>query len=137
MSCARNTSIRRSYLRAIPLEVLQLVARRAEGAGRRVAKCADRCRVLAPDVDQVLGQGADDAVAPGIEMPDAVAVPAAGLDDAQCAGVDDGGHAAGLRVQGIARRWFFLHASCHSCVVVPGRSGFPGGGTAPWGAKHS
>jgi hypothetical protein len=49
-------------LRRVVFELLQLVACRAEGAGRCVAQRADRGRGLLARVDQVLGQGADDAV---------------------------------------------------------------------------
>ncbi len=80
-------------LRAIPLEVLELVARRAEGAGGRVAQRPDRGRALAAGVDQVLGQRADDPVAAGVQVADAALVPAAGLDDPGGGCVDDGGDA--------------------------------------------
>ncbi len=53
-------------------------------------------------VDQVLGQRADDAVAAGVDLADAVLVLARRLDDAGGARVDDGGHAAGLGVEGVA-----------------------------------
>ena len=53
------------------------------------------------DVDQVFGQGADDAVVTGIQLADLVAVFTSGFDDATGTGVDDGGNATGLGVEGI------------------------------------
>ena len=81
-------------LRAIALEVLELVARGAEGARGRMAQRADRRCALAAGVDEVLGQGADDAVTARVEAADAALVLAAGLDDAGGGRVDDGSDAA-------------------------------------------
>ena len=79
----------------------QLVARRAECAARRVAQCPDRRRALLAGVDHVLGQRPDDAVPPGIELADLVRVLARGFDHPAGGGVDDGGDAAGLGVEGV------------------------------------
>jgi len=52
-------------------------------------------------VDEVFGEGADDAVATGIDIGDLVRVLAAGFDDAAGRGVDYGGNAAGLGVESV------------------------------------
>ena len=56
---------------------------------------------LLAGVDQVLGERADDAVASGIDLADLAAVLAGGLDHPAGGCVDDGGHAAGLGVEGV------------------------------------
>ena len=106
-------------LRRVVLELLQLVARRAERARRRMAQGADRRRGFLAGVDQVFGQGADDAVPACIHLGDTVLVLAAGLDDAAGGGVDDGGDAAGLGVEGVAG------LGGHSCSFVDGHGGKP------------
>jgi hypothetical protein len=95
-------------LHAVLLEVLQLVARRAERARGGPPQRADRRRVLLADVDQVLGQRPDDAVAAGVELSDPAAVPAACIDYACRGGVDHGGDTAGLCVEGIGLRGFIF-----------------------------
>src|SRR4030095_10246343 len=55
-------------------------------------------------VDEILGERADDAVTSGIELADPVLVLAGGLDDTARRSIDDGGDAAGLRVESIP--WF-------------------------------
>ena len=105
-------------LRARFVEPLELVAARAERAGRCAGQCPDVARGLLPRVDQVLGQRTDDAVAPGEHAADLRAVGPRRLDDARGAGVDDGGDAAGLCVERVA--------GCHgqrSCSVVGDVSG--------------
>ena len=57
-------------LRAVLVEALQLVAARAERAGRRVLQRGDRRAPIPAGVDQVLGQRADDAVAAGVDLAD-------------------------------------------------------------------
>src|SRR6185369_9794853 len=89
-------------LRRVIFELRELVACRAEGAGRWVAQRADRGRGLLARVDQVLGQGADDAVPACVYLGDAILVLAARLDDAAGGGVDHSGDAAGLGIEGIA-----------------------------------
>ena len=59
-------------LGAILVDPRELVARRAEGAARRVAQRADGGRALLAGVDHVLGERADDAVAAGIYLADLV-----------------------------------------------------------------
>src|SRR5438309_2123856 len=59
---------------------------------------------------EVFAKRADDAVAAGIDLADAVLVSARGLDHARGAGVDDGGHPARLCIEGISR---FHIALCH------------------------
>jgi hypothetical protein len=44
-------------------------------------------------VNQVFGQGADNAVAPGEYIPDFIGMPACFLDQAARRGIDDGGNA--------------------------------------------
>ena len=81
------------------VEPLELEARGAEGAGRRVLEPTDRRRALAADVDEILGEGADDAVTPGIDFGYVLRVLHRGLDDPARRSVDDGGDAAGLGVE--------------------------------------
>ena len=102
-------------LRAVLVEPLQLVSARAERAGRGVLQRGDRGRRLAAGVDEILGQRADDAVAPGIDLADLCTVQTRGLDDPGSARIDDRGHAAGLRVEGIA----FRHGLCNSFEGMP------------------
>jgi hypothetical protein len=59
-------------------------------------------------VDEIFGQRADDAVTAGVQGADAIAVTSRGFDDAASRGIDDGGHAARLRVERVA----FLHSHC-------------------------
>ena len=91
-------------LAPVRVERLQLVAARAERARRRVrsAWIADE-RFLA-GVDQVFGQRADDAVAAGIDLADGRCARARSGSRRTATGVDDGGDAAGLRVEGILLR---------------------------------
>src|SRR6185369_4731732 len=56
---------------------------------------------LAAGVDQVLGQGAEDAVAARVHLADLLLVLARGLDHAGRARVDDGGYPAGLRIESV------------------------------------
>ncbi len=88
-------------LGAALLGALQLVAARSERPARRVAQRADRRSRLLRGVDEILGQRADDAVAPGVELPDPALVLARGLDDGAGGGVDRRGYAAGLGVEGV------------------------------------
>ena len=86
-------------LGAVFFQPLELVAAGTEGPGGRVAQGGDgRVAVLAR-IDEVLREGADDAVTPGVDLAYAAAVLARGLYDAAGAGVDDGGDAPGLGVE--------------------------------------
>ena len=62
----------------------------------------DRARRLLAGVDQVFGERTDDAVATSIDLADAVAMATRSLDDCASRDVDDGGHAAGLGVEGVS-----------------------------------
>ena len=88
-------------LGTVVLDALELVAAGAEGTARRVAQRGDVLVAFLADVDQVFGQGTDDAVVTGIQLADLVAVFTSGFDDATGTGVDDGGNATGLGVEGI------------------------------------
>ncbi len=99
------------------VEALELVAAGAEGAGRSVAQRGDHRRGLLRGIDQVLGKGADDAVAAGINLADLALVLARALDQAGGGSVDDGGNPAGLGIKGIA--W---HRFSGLRVVVGGGS---------------
>ena len=89
-------------LGAVLVEALELEARRAESAGGRVLEALDRRLVLLRAVDEVLMQRADDAVAAGVDLADVLRIPGRGLDDPRRRGVDDGGDAARLGVEGVA-----------------------------------
>src|SRR4030095_9251203 len=90
-------------LRTALVQSLELVAGRAERTARRVREGGDRARGFAVRVDQVLGERTDDPVATGVDVADFGTVLARRLDDGCRGGVDDGGDAAGLRVEGVAR----------------------------------
>ena len=70
--------------------------------GAIVLRVADGGRGFLGGIDQVFRQGADDAVPAGVQLADPVLVLATGLDDAAGRGVDDGGDAAGLGIEGVA-----------------------------------
>src|SRR5207253_6617371 len=91
------------------LDALQLVARAAEGAARRVAKRTDRSGALLAGVDELLGEGAEDAVAPRVDLADLLAVLARRFDHAGRAGVDHRRDAPRLRIKRI---------SCHDLFAL-------------------
>src|SRR5579883_1631817 len=95
-------------LRAVLVDPLQLEAGRPEGAGRGVLEPADDGGTLAAEVDQILRQGADDAVASGVDLADVARPAHCGLDDPAGRGVDDGGDTAGLGIERVllGRRFF-------------------------------
>jgi hypothetical protein len=101
MLWALNTSIRRSYSRLLASRDFQLEAAGTEGAGGGGAQGGDGRVAFLAGVDEVLGQGADDAVAAGVDLADHVGMLARGFDDAAGGSVDDGGDAAGLGVERI------------------------------------
>ena len=124
MSCARNTSIRRSYSARFLLQALELEARRAEGAAPACgAGRGWSARLSLLTVDQILGQRADDAVAAGIDLADLRAVLAGGLDDAAGGGIDDGGHAAGLGIKRVARHGSFCDLDLSRAAIAHPASG--------------
>ncbi len=86
-------------LRAVLVDAPELVARRPEGAARRIPEPCDRAGALGARVDHVLGQRADDAIAPGVNLADTVPVFPRRLDHAASRGIDDRGHAARLRIK--------------------------------------
>ena len=86
-------------LGAVLLDRLELEPARAERAAGGVTQCRNGAGRLFRGIDQLLAQGADDAVACGQH---ADLVLARGLDNGAGAGVDDGGDASGLRVEQIA-----------------------------------
>ena len=86
---------------AVLVQPLELVARGAERAARGVAQCGDGFVGFLTGVDHVFGERADDAVAPGVDPADAVAVLARGFQHAASRDIDDGGHPAGLRVESV------------------------------------
>jgi hypothetical protein len=90
-------------LALVGLQALELVAAGAEAAGGRMAQGGDVCGGLLAGVDQVLGQGADNAVAAGIDVGDLVRMLAGRLNDAAGGGIDYGGDATGLGIKGILR----------------------------------
>ena len=104
MSWARSTSIRRSYwarLVSIDLSLKRHDPNAPAGVWRKAAIAAAR---FFRGIDQVFAQRADDAVACRVHLD---ALLARGFDDRAGAGIDDGGHAARLRVKQIA----FAHES--------------------------
>src|SRR5574343_788114 len=89
------------------LKALQLVAAGTEGSARRVPQAGDIGIGFEAGIDQVFGQGTDNAIAPGIDFPDLVGMAACFLDQAARRGVDDGRNAPRLSVEGIFDRHFF------------------------------
>jgi hypothetical protein len=98
-----KTSIRRSYSRLLASSDFSLKPARAEGTRRRGAQQGDRGLGFPAGVDQVLGQGADDAVAPGVDLADLVLVRVSGFDHAAGRRVDDSGDTARLCVESVFR----------------------------------
>ncbi len=86
---------------AVFVDTLELVARGAESAARRVHQGRNgRCAFLA-GVDHVFGQCTDDAVASGVDVGDLLRMFARGLDDAAGGGIDDGGNTARLGIKSV------------------------------------
>ncbi len=56
------------------------------------------------DIDQILGQRTDDAVAARVDLADLAPVLQGGFDHTAGGGIDDRGDPAGLGIEGIARR---------------------------------
>jgi len=67
-----------------------------------VPQAADRGGALAPEVDQILGERADDAVAPGVHFADVPGSAQRGLDDAARRRIDHSRDAARLGVEGVS-----------------------------------
>ena len=80
----------------------QVVAAGSEGTSGGVAQRPDRGKRLGVYVYQVLGQGADDAVAGGKDAGNMATVAACRLEQAAGRGVDGGGDTAGLGVECVA-----------------------------------
>ena len=103
MSWALKTSIRRSYSRLLASSDFSLKRQEPKAPdGVERSRAIAAARLLA-GVDQVFGQRADDAVAPGVDLADLVLVGARGFDHAAGRCVDDGGDTARLCVEGVLR----------------------------------
>src|SRR5882762_5765681 len=81
-------------MRPTLVDAFQLVTARPERTARCRLEPRDRRRGLATGIDQVFGERADDAVASGVDLADAVSVPARGLDHPRGTRVDDCGYSA-------------------------------------------
>src|SRR5690606_26686693 len=79
---------------AVGFQAFQLVTARAESTGRRVAQGSDVFRRLEAGIDQVLGQGANNAIAASIDFTDAVRMLARSFNHPGSGGVDDCGYSA-------------------------------------------
>ena len=77
-------------LRTVLLQALQLVAAGTKGAARRMAQASNRFVGFKAGVDEVFGQGADDAVTACEDFPDLVGIAACFLNQAARRGIDDG-----------------------------------------------
>src|SRR5699024_11811783 len=86
---------------AVFVQALEFVAARAERAGGRVAQRGDGGGRFGAGIDQVLGECADNAVAPGVDASDPVGEAAGGFDDAGSGRVDGSGDTATLGVKNI------------------------------------
>ena len=92
MSCALNTSMRRSYCARFLIDSGQLVARRAESAARRMAQRREIAAALSLLVSIRSSVSAPTMPSrPGIELADLARVLTRGFDDAAGRGVDDRG----------------------------------------------
>ncbi len=80
-------------LRPVLFEAFQLVATGPEGTTRRLAQAGNIGVGFEAGVDQVFGQGTNDAIAPGIHFPDFLGMPACFLNQATRRRIDDGGYA--------------------------------------------
>src|SRR4030067_654473 len=98
------------FARVAP-QALAFVGHGADRAARGMAQGGDRPDGILAGVDQVFGERTDDAVAAGVYRADFFLVLACGLDNAGGRGIDDGGHAAGLGVEGI----YGAFAGGHCC----------------------
>jgi hypothetical protein len=101
---------------AVLVQALQLEARGAEGARRRVAQAANGGLALLAAVDEVFRERADDPVSPRVHLADVLRVTRRRFDDAAGRGIDHGRDTARLRVKrvpgcgpsGPGRRFFGL-----------------------------
>ena len=73
---------------------------------------------LLAGVDQVFGERAENAVAPGEDLADPARVLAGRLDDAAGGGIDNGGDTAGLSIEGIARTCRLLHRGSENMSTI-------------------
>src|ERR671912_677065 len=93
--------------RAVLVEPLELEARRAERAARRVLQSSYSCGTLAAHIDEILGERADDPVPAGIDFGDVPRFTQRGFDHAAGRCIDYGGDSAGLGVERVFRGGFF------------------------------
>ena len=105
-------------LALVGLQALELVAAGAEATGGGMTQGGDGRGRLLTGVDQILGKGADDAVAAGIDVGDLVGMLTGGLDDAAGGGIDHGGDATGLGIEGILRGHGFPSLLLGLLIVV-------------------
>jgi hypothetical protein len=106
-------------LGAVFLQAFQFVAagtERARGCGQ---EAGNRRFALLAGVDEILAQGADDAIAASVDLTDPGAVLSGCLDDSAGGGIDHGRHTAGLGVKGV----FLRH--CCAFLAIDGRPGRP------------
>ena len=89
-------------LRTVLANRLELVATGAERGARGVFEGGDRRIGLDARVDQIFGQGADNAIAPRINLTDLVRMLSCSLQHATGRGVDHGSDPARLCVKGIS-----------------------------------
>jgi hypothetical protein len=87
--------------RAVLIQSLQLVTRRAECPARRMAQRGYGMSALLARVDHVFSQCAYDAVTPRVNFTETVTIFACGLDNPAGARVDDGGNTTGLSIESI------------------------------------
>ncbi len=121
-------------LGAVLIDALELEARRAESPRRRVHQSPDRCGAFAGEIDEVLGERADDSVPAGVKLAYVPRMLHRGLDYAAGRCIDDGGNTAGLSVERV-----LSHGSGgRFSGRIPGRAGgrsagfFLHGETAAW-----
>jgi hypothetical protein len=120
--------------RAVLVDTGKLVARRTECAARGISQTPHGRGALLAGIDHVLGQSPDDAVPSGVELADLVLVLARGFDHTASGGIDDGGDAAGLGIEGVlfdwASHWFSRLEYVNTAKYEPGRiADRRGGGT--------
>ena len=88
----------------VVLQAFQLVTAGAKGARGGGQQAANSRLALLAGVYQVLAQRADNAVAAGVYLADAIPVLPGGLDHATGGGIDYGGDSTGLGVKSVLLR---------------------------------
>ncbi len=102
MSCALKHVDQALVLGPVLVDPGQFVARRPEGAARRMAQARDGRPALLAGVDHVLGQRAHDPMSAGVNFRYVIRILTRGFQHPAGRRIDDGRHSAGLGVERIS-----------------------------------